>query len=176
MFGTNQKTHIVGQQIKYKNVRISQIWNTKIDVGCIYIYILKCCIHHKAKWLKKCGQEKGMEALKKTCDLFGLTCLCSSLFSEPAVTLLLLSTRIRRCPADGQRQQYVCVPLQVLCVGEDGSFKCFMSVCCPATWEQTDHMHGNVGRQALLMAGKRPVNSAHFVWLSSCGPTAPGRQ
>lgn len=93
--------------------------------------------------------------MKKTRDLLGLTCLCSSLFSEPAVTRLLLSTRIMRCPADGQRRQYMCVSLQLVCVGEDGSFKCLMSVCCQATWEQTDHMHGNVGRQAVLMAGKK---------------------
>lgn len=55
------------------------------------------------------------------------------------------------------------VLLQLVCVGEDGSFKCSMSVCSPAAWEHYDHMHGDVGRQAVLEAGKRPFNSAHLV-------------
>lgn len=104
-----------------------------------------------------CGVgRKGIEALKRTCDPLGLTCLCSSLVSEPAVTRLLLSTGIMGCRADGRRgdSPHTCALLQLACVGEDGSFKCCMSARSPAAWEHTDHMHGSVGRQAALTATK----------------------
>lgn len=70
---------------------------------------------------------------------------------------------------------YVCVSvcvisLQLECVGEDASFKCCASVCSPAPWEHTDHMHSNVGRAAVLTTGERPFSSAHLGWLGSWSP------
>lgn len=130
-------------------------------------------IEHRQNFEVPRGGKQGIEAFKKTCDLLGVTCLCSSLVSEPAVTRLLLSTGIMGCRVDGRRGDSRAL-LQLVCVGEDGSFKCCMFVRSPAAWEHTDHMHGNVGRQAVLTAGERPFNFAHLVWLGSSGLTAPG--
>lgn len=110
------------------------------------------------------GKEKGIEAFKKTCDLLGLTCLCSSLFSEPAATRLPLSAGIMRCRADGHRRDsrhiYMCVCVclpQPVCVGEDGSLKCCVSVRSPAAWEHADHMHGAAGRRAVLTGRRKAI-------------------
>lgn len=73
-----------------------------------------------------------------------------------------------------KQSAYMCALFQLVCVGEDGSFKCCMSVRSPAAWEHTDHMHGNVGRLGVLTAGERPFNPAHLVWHGSSSLTAPG--
>lgn len=117
--------------------------------------------------------EKG-QGFKKSCDLpvVDLTYRCSSLVSEPAVTLLPLSTGIMCCRTDGGRGDtlHICVcvfSLQLVCGGKDASFKCCTSVCSPAAWEHTDHMHSNAGRAAVLTTGERPFGSAHLGWLGS---------
>lgn len=142
---------------------------------------------HSTEWLRKCYCSQtefwrslwawnGINAFKKTCNLLGINCLCSSLFSEPAVTRLLLSTGITGCRADGRRQSACkCALLQHVFGGEDGSSKCSLTVCSPVTWEQTDHMHGTVGIQAVLMA-VNTHDKGKSALLTLSGSAPPGQQ
>lgn len=92
------------------------------------------------------------------------------------MTRLLLSTGITGCRADGRRQSACkCALLQHVFVGEDGSSKCSMTVCSTVTWEQTDHMHGTVGIQAVLMAVNTD-DKGKSALLTLSGSTPPGQQ
>lgn len=89
-----------------------------LDKNCNNLSLERRIFSHFSNWATKlntrhqiynrqnsevpCGRKE-TDALKKTCDLLGLTRLCSSRVSEPAVTRLQLSAGITGCRADARR-------------------------------------------------------------------------
>lgn len=141
--------------------------------GCVVVYLCEGATtsewlpsRRQLELLKSPRTAKGTEALDGTCNLVGTTCLFS---------VFVLRASCELCAAVSRNHRMWQVDSVCACVSSSSlsawatieALSAARLLAARPPGSKTEHMRSAAPRQAVLMAGERPSNSARHLWPDS---------